>query len=199
MRIRLLSGLSSGFLRPQNQLPLNAQPIMKLFPAIFVATFATAASPCMGADGPDLGKLPPPAKKDGVTYAKDIRPVFEASCFRCHTGDRPKAGLRLDSLDSVLKGSKEGRVIIPGESDKSALVIAVARLDEESAMPPKPRQGGFRGGPGRPGGAAGPPPPPGGSGQQSHGGSAGGPPPPPKPLTAEQVSLIRAWVDQGAK
>jgi len=171
---------------------------MKLSQSLFVVVLAAAEFLCRGADSPDLAKLPPPAKAPGVTYAKDIRPMFEPSCFRCHSGDRPKAGLRLDSLDSVLKGSREGRVIIPGESEHSALVIAVARLDEENAMPPKGRQGSFRSGPGRPGG--GPPPnAPNGGGQPSHGGLGGGPPQPPKPLTAEPVGLIRAWVDQGAK
>jgi hypothetical protein len=36
-------------------------------------------------------------------------------------------------------------------------------------------------------------PPPGGPGGQHNFG------PPPKPLTAEQVGLVRAWIDQGAK
>ena len=140
--------------------------------------------------GPDLSKLPPVAKQEGLTYAKDIRPFFEASCLRCHGAERPKAGLRLDSLEGVLKGSKEGKVIVPGQSAKSGLVIAVARLDPESAMPPKPKQGGPRGGnqpPGANTGGANPPP--------GHGPMG----PPPKPLTPEQVGLIRAWVDQGAK
>lgn len=139
---------------------------------------------------PDLTKLPPAAKQPGVTYAKDVRPMFEASCLRCHGGDRPKAGLHLDSLEGVLKGSKEGKVIVPGKSQESLLVIAVARLDEEKAMPPKPR-GGSRGGPG--GGGR----PPGGPAAGP--GGKGGMGPAPKPLTAEQVGLIRAWVDQGAK
>ena len=94
---------------------------MKLFPTFLVVSFAAAEFLCVGADAPELSKLPPPAKTTGVTYVKDIRPIFETSCFRCHTGDRPKAALRLDSLDSVLKGSTEGRVIIPGESEHSAL------------------------------------------------------------------------------
>ena len=53
----------------------------------------------------DLSKLPPAAKKEGVTFAKDIKPIFEASCFGCH-GDqpRPSGGLRLDSLEATLKG-----------------------------------------------------------------------------------------------
>ena len=183
---------------------------MKFLPLLVFACFATATSSLL-ADSPDLSKLPPPARKDGLTYAKDIRPLFETSCFRCHTGDRPKAGLRLDSLESVIKGSREGKVIIPGKSEKSLLVIAVARLDEEKAMPPKPRQGGFRGGNGAPGGQGRPggPPPnaysgttppqqPGAGGPQFRGGPEGGRPM-PKPLTTDQVSLIRAWVDQGAK
>jgi hypothetical protein len=161
----------------------------------------------------DVSKLPPPSKEQGVTYEKDIHPLFEASCIRCHGQEKPKAGLRLDSLAGVLKGSKDGKVVKVGESEKSQLVIAVSQLDPESAMPPKPRRGkrgpgGPGGGPGSTNAPAGAPAPhgePGGPGDHGgeHGGSGapGGHPmgPPPKPLTAEQVGLVRAWIDQGAK
>ncbi len=129
----------------------------------------------------DATKLPPPAAKDGVTYATDIRPIFEVSCFRCHGAERQKGKLRLDSLEAALKGGEDGAVIIAGNSAKSPLVVAVARLDPDSAMPPIRKQHG---------------------GSSSGASPAGGPPgapPPPKPLTAEQVSLVRAWIDQGAK
>jgi mono/diheme cytochrome c family protein len=150
----------------------------------------------LGAAPVDLSKLPPVSKQEGVTYAKDIQPLFEASCVRCHGPQRPKGGLRLDSLEGVLKGSKDGKVITPGNSQKSKLVIAVARIDDESAMPPKPRAP-------RRGQKA---------GEHAEGANpaiaaasaTNQPPrrpqgPPPKPLTIEQVSLVRAWVDQGAK
>lgn len=175
-----------------------------------LTTFTTLALLATGwsasAAGVDLTKLPPPADKQGVSYEKDIRPIFEASCVRCHGAERPKANLRLDSLEGALKGSKEGKVIVAGTSEKSPLVIAVARLDPEKAMPPTPRAGRFGA---RPGGQGGPPPggapganasaprgdgPPGGPG-----GGRGGFGPPPKPLTAGQVGLIRAWIDQGVK
>jgi len=136
----------------------------------------------------DVSKLPSAADRKGVTYAKDIRPIFEASCFRCHGEERQKGDLRLDSLEAALKGGEDGKVIVPGASKKSLLVIAAARIDDETAMPPKPKPGG----PGSPGGAGG------GRGPGGPGGP-GGFGPPPKPLTAEQVGLIRAWVDQGAK
>jgi hypothetical protein len=148
---------------------------------------------------PDLSKLPPPARQKGVTYAKDIRPLFEASCFRCHSGERVKAGLHLDSLEGVLKGGEDGKVVVAGKSEKSPLVLAVARLDEEKAMPPKPgagRRGGAGGPDRRP---PGPPPGAGGAAPQGPGGTRGEFGPPPPPLTAEQVGLVRAWVDQGAK
>lgn len=140
----------------------------------------------------DRSKLPPPSTREGVTFAADIKPIFEASCVRCHGAQRPKGGIRLDSLDAALKGGEHGKVVIPGKSAESELVIAVARLDPKKAMPPQPRggQGGNR--PGAPGGV---------SGSRTNAASGARPnmPPPAKPLTAEQVGLIRAWIDQGAK
>lgn len=160
----------------------------------------------------DMSKLPAPAAKKGLTYTKDIRPLFEASCFRCHGEERQKGDLRVDSLEALLKGGEQGKVIVPGKSEKSILVAAVAQLDDEVAMPPKRKAGG-PGGPRGPGGAGpgGPANPPGGPGGPPPGvpagprrpGGPGGPEggfgPPPKPLTTEQVALIRAWIDQGAR
>lgn len=86
----------------------------------------------------DVTKLPPPAQRAGVTYEKDIRPIFEKHCFKCHGEEKPKAGLRLDSREAALKGSREGKVILPGQSAKSPLVHSVARVgDEDHWMPPE--------------------------------------------------------------
>jgi hypothetical protein len=176
---------------------------------------AAFASPAFCADV-DTSKLPPAAKKDGVTYEKDIKPIFEQTCFRCHGSERQKGGLRLDSLEAVLKGGEDGKVVTPKDSAKSPLVIAVAQLDPDTAMPPKRGPGGPRKGPpgappgGQPpeaGARPGGPPPGGFAGPGGPGGpkGPGGPGgrgfggPPPNPLTPEQVGLIRAWIDQGAK
>jgi hypothetical protein len=145
----------------------------------------------------DLSKLPAATDKPGVTYAKDIRPLFEASCFRCHGEQQQKGKLRLDSLASALKGGTDGKVVVSGDSKRSLLVAAVAQIDNEIAMPPKRGPGG----PGGPGGNHPPGAPVGPGGPSGFGGPSGpgGFGPPAKAFTVEQVGLIRTWIDQGAK
>jgi hypothetical protein len=153
-----------------------------LITALAFAGFSVTAAPL-----PDPSKLPPVSKQGGVTYDKDIHAIFDAACFRCHGEQRPKANLRLDSMEGVLKGSKDGQVVVAGHSEQSKLVFAVSEINGKISMPPKPRP------PRNPPGAAG-------------GTNAPAPAAPPmdmahpwKPLTSDQVGLIRAWIDQGAK
>jgi mono/diheme cytochrome c family protein len=109
----------------------------------------------------DTSKLPPASQRKHVTYAKDIKPIFDRHCVRCHGTDKQKGRLRLDSLESALKGGEDGAAIQAGDSARSTLVLNVAQLgDKEMRMPPPDK------------------------GSQ---------------LTAEQIGLIRAWIDQGAK
>ncbi|HEY5042415.1 MAG TPA: c-type cytochrome domain-containing protein [Verrucomicrobiae bacterium] len=161
---------------------------MKILTVIILAGTAVGVS----AQTPpvDWSKLPPAATTPGVTFAKDIEPMLKESCVRCHSGDRPRAQLRLDTLEGVMKGVKQGPIVNAGDSANSLLVKAVSQLDPKSAMPPKPRarRGGL-------GGTNAPAMPPGGP----MAGGPGGGGPPVKPLTAEQVGLVRAWIDQGAK
>jgi len=112
----------------------------------------------------DTSKLPPASTKKSVTYASDIKPIFDQSCVKCHGAEKAKARLHLDSLEGVRKGSENGKVVEPGKSADSVLVHNVAHLgDEDNWMPPPENKAKI------------------------------------PPLTAEQVGLIRAWIDQGAK
>jgi hypothetical protein len=85
----------------------------------------------------DVSKLPPPADAKDVTYAKDIQPIFEKTCYKCHGPEKQKGKMRLDSLQAALKGSENGKVIEPGNSAKSVLVANISRIgDEDDWMPP---------------------------------------------------------------
>lgn len=108
----------------------------------------------------DLSKLPPAATTKGLTFDKDIKPLFEKSCFKCHGAEKQKGKMRVDSLEATLKGGENGESVVKGDSLKSSLIVAVSGLDPDMAMPPE------------------------GKGQ---------------PLTKEQVGIVRAWIDQGAK
>src|SRR5258706_11913721 len=85
----------------------------------------------------DISKLPPASDKKDVTYATGIKPIFEKSCIKCHGQEKQKGKLRLDSLEAVLKGGQDGKVVEPGASAKSMLVHNVAHIgDEDDYMPP---------------------------------------------------------------
>ena len=206
--------------------------------SLFAIGFTAAAQEKWDISKLDAAKLPAASDKKGLTYEKDIKPLFQASCVRCHGEQRQRGGLRVDSLEAVMKGGDDGKMIVAGDSKKSLLAFAVAQVDNGTAMPPKRGPGG-RGGQGRrpggpdggqPGGpgpdgsgqggpGGGNPPPggpsgnadgPGGPGPDGARGGRGGPdgqggPGGPggqqqaKPLTPEQIALVRAWIDQGAK
>ncbi|TAK95219.1 MAG: hypothetical protein EPO07_15700, partial [Verrucomicrobia bacterium] len=80
----------------------------------------------------------PPAATQPITFDRDVRPIFEASCFRCHGPLKPKSNFRLDNRASALKGGNDNSDdIIPGDSAKSRLIHYVARVAEEFQMPPE--------------------------------------------------------------
>jgi uncharacterized membrane protein len=130
-----------------------------------VALTATLGLAITAAAQDAAATLSPASTKQGVTYATDIKTILDASCAKCHSGDKPKARLKLDSLEDALKGGKDGKVITPGDSANSFVVKSVAHLtaDHDTWMPPLNNRAGI------------------------------------KPLTPEQIGLIRAWIDQGAK
>ena len=83
----------------------------------------------------DESKLPAPASQQ-IDFARDIKPIFDASCLRCHSPPKPKSGFRLDNRESALKGGENGIDIVPGNSAKSPLIHFTAGLVSDMVMPP---------------------------------------------------------------
>ncbi len=58
-------------------------------------------------------------------YAQRINPIFDSNCVACHGPAKSKGGLRLDSFVLLMKGGKDGPVIVGGDPDRSVLLQRV--------------------------------------------------------------------------
>lgn len=116
----------------------------KLLPLTLAASLA-ALTTALAQDAKE-SKLPPAATKENITYATDIKPIFDTSCVKCHGAEKPKARLRMDSLEGVLKGTNKGKVLTPGNPENSLLVKSIAHLtkDPEGWMPPPRNKAGIK-------------------------------------------------------
>ena len=81
-------------------------------------------------------QLPPPAGHT-VSFAKEIKPLFEASCITCHGRGKEKGGFRLDTRETALKGGDSGPALLPGKSADSLLIALVQGVDPDNVMPKK--------------------------------------------------------------
>jgi hypothetical protein len=61
-----------------------------------------------------------------VSFANDVLPIIESRCIGCHGGDRTEEGLDLKTHASIMAGSENGLVIVPGDAENSLLVELVA-------------------------------------------------------------------------
>lgn len=92
-----------------------------------------------------------------VDFHKEILPIFETKCFRCHGNGESKGRLALDA-DLISKHIRSSGQINPGNADRSILVEMLVTDDTEDRMPKnKP------------------------------------------PLPANEIALIKAWINEGAK
>jgi mono/diheme cytochrome c family protein len=72
----------------------------------------------------------------GSFYAMHIHPIFDSNCVACHGEGKIKGGLRLDSYDVLMKGGKDGAVIVPGKPESSTLLARVTLpSDHKQFMP----------------------------------------------------------------
>ena len=61
-----------------------------------------------------------------------MQPILEQSCVKCHGGsDGVKGGLSLKSHADLMKGGKDGQVVVPGDAANSMMVQSIV----EGKMP----------------------------------------------------------------
>lgn len=113
----------------------------------------------------------PASAEDKVDFTKQILPIFEAKCMKCHetehTDDtgrlkKPKSGLVMDTAEGLKKGGKENgdKTLVAGKAAESALyTMTTLPITDEMVMPPEGKA---------------------------------------DPLTDAEKELLKKWIDQGA-
>ncbi len=79
------------------------------------------------------------AQQDDAFFEKNIRPLFSAKCYQCHSlsEGKSKGGLTLDTRTGILTSGDDSPVVLPGKPDDSRLLQAIAYTEEDLKMPPK--------------------------------------------------------------
>ena len=70
-------------------------------------------------------------------FEEKVRPLLVENCLGCHGEKKQKGGLRLDSPQGILKGGKDGLVVVPGKPAESLMIKAVSYQDKDLQMPPE--------------------------------------------------------------
>ena len=74
-----------------------------------------------------------------VSFKSDVQPIFKQYCIECHAENGEgtvKSGLVTTSYESLMKGTKFGAIVKPGDTLTSALIMLVeGRVDPSIRMP----------------------------------------------------------------
>lgn len=108
--------------------------VYALSTAAIVALLACGTRALRAAQGP------PGLPDSPQFYTQHVQPIFAANCYRCHGGMNHRGGLHLDSRTGLLRGGKDGAVIVPGHPEQSLLIKLIRHqgsANDAKSMPPK--------------------------------------------------------------
>lgn len=77
-------------------------------------------------------------QQQAIDYAQDIRPILSEACFQCHGPDdnSREADLRLDTQEGLMSDLGGYAPVIPGDAEKSELLVRILTEDDDELMPP---------------------------------------------------------------
>ena len=94
-----------------------------------------------------------------VDFNRDVRPILNAKCMKCHGGVKQSGGFSMLFPDEALLPGESGQIaIVPGQPEKSELIRRIHHHDPEERMPLEA-----------------------------------------EPLTMEEISILEAWIEEGAE
>lgn len=103
------------------------RPAMSMVRAILLG-LALASLECAGGD-----------TQEHVSFSKDVQPILRENCVLCHSAEVHTGGVALDSFEHLMSSRYLNRptpFVIPGDPNRSRLVIVVHTSNTELRMPP---------------------------------------------------------------
>jgi uncharacterized membrane protein len=76
------------------------------------------------------------AQDTPVDFAKDIKPLLESKCMRCHNEDRKEGGFRMDDREKLF----DDWVFAEEASESPMMIDHILSTDKDQMMPPPPRK-----------------------------------------------------------
>lgn len=74
-----------------------------------------------------------------VSFSRDVKPILADNCFACHQeggAGYEASGFNMATYDELMKGTKFGPMIIPGDAEGSNLIVLMeGRADPSISMP----------------------------------------------------------------
>jgi hypothetical protein len=115
----IVPGDSAGSLLVQIQ---SSKHFANLNPAELAIIEEWINSGAEGPQAPVATPTPAAASSGSLTYYANIASLLAARCTMCHQGAAAPEGLDMTSFASLMKGSEDSAVIIPGDSAGSKLI-----------------------------------------------------------------------------
>ncbi len=81
--------------------------------------------------------IPSAAEPAKVDFGRQIQPILEQHCLKCHSRGKYRGGLSLENRQSLLAGGESGPAAVSGKPGESLLVELIAAEDADRRMPAK--------------------------------------------------------------
>lgn len=73
-------------------------------------------------------------------YTTKVKPILDENCASCHMGANKRGGLNFETREGLMKGGRDGVVVVVGDPANSLLVKLIRHegpADDPMPMPPK--------------------------------------------------------------
>ena len=76
--------------------------------------------------------------QEAKLYEDIVQPVLQTKCYSCHGPQKQKGKLRMDNPQFILKGGKNGEIVLAGKADESEMIKRILLPENDKKhMPPK--------------------------------------------------------------